>query len=103
MARTEFERPYIENESIWYHDSATRSFLRREGEILNTPQRMSNHKLVDAVTYCPNVDSPYTYEIIRRTKMDKQYDEAVDETAKCLVLKKACLQWGCHLGGYGLF
>ncbi len=99
---TEFEKPYTENKRIWKNDFVTRSYLREKGEYLNAPCKMSNGDLVTTVTFCAGVDSPYAYEIVRRTNMLNQYEKARGSAKKNLVLKKACLQWGHHLDGYGM-
>ena len=97
-----YQRPYTDNADIWKKDYVTRTYLREKGDALNAPSKMTKDALTDAVTYCAQIDNPYTHEIIKRNNMQKQYEEARGAAAKNLVLKKACLQWGYHLDGYGL-
>lgn len=94
---TETPAELILSEVNWRDDRVTRSFIKRRGDILMNPSKMSPFELSEATTYCRSVNNPYARELTVRAGMGEAYNKKRELNAKGKVLKEAASTFGISL------
>ena len=94
---TETPAELILSEVYWRDDRVTRSFIKRRGDLLMNPSKMSPFELSEATTYCRSVNNPYARELAVRAGMDEAYNKKRALNAKGKVLKEAASTFGISL------
>lgn len=51
----------------WKKDGLTANFVRENAAELLYPEKMTENRLCDAITYCISIDNPYSVELLTRT------------------------------------
>lgn len=85
------------SEVNWYNDGVTRRFIKRKGERLLNPSKMSPFELSEATTYCRSVNNPYAMELATRAGMGEAYSKRRTLAAKGKALKEAASIFGITL------
>lgn len=94
---TETHAELILSEVNWRDDGVTRSFIKRRGDLLMNPSKMSPFELSEATTYCRSVNNPYARELAVRAGMGEAYNKKRALNAKGKVLKEAASTFGISL------
>lgn len=94
---TETPAELILSEVNWRDDRVTRSFIKRRGDLLMNPSKMSPFELSEATTYCRSVNNPYARELTVRAGMGEAYNKKRELNAKGKVLKEAASTFGISL------
>lgn len=81
----------------WHDDGVTRSFIKRKGDILVNPSKMSPFELSEATTYCRSVNNPYARELAIRAGIGEAYNKKRELNAKGKILKEAASTFGISL------
>lgn len=94
---TEKPAELVLSEVNWHDDGVTRSFIKRRGDLLMYPSKMSPFKLSEATTYCRSVNNPYARELAVRAGMGEAYNKKRALATKGKVLKEAASTFGISL------
>lgn len=97
LCGTEKPAELVLSEVNWYNDLVTRRFIKRKGELLLNPSKMSPFELSEAATYCRSVNNPYAMELATRAGMGVAYSKRRTLTSKGKVLKEAASIFGITL------
>lgn len=94
---TEKPAELVLSEVNWHDDGVTRSFIKRKGDILVNPSKMSPFELSEATTYCRSVNNPYARELAIRAGIGEAYNKKRELNAKGKILKEAASTFGISL------
>lgn len=94
---TEIPAELILSEVNWRDDRVTRSFIKRRGDLLMTPSKMSPFELSEATTYCRSVNNPYARELAVRAGMGEAYNKKRALNTKGKLVKEAASTFGISL------
>jgi hypothetical protein len=94
---TEKPAELVLSEVNWHDDRVTRSFIKRRGDLLMNPSKMSPFELSEATTYCRSVNNPYARELAVRAGMGEAYNKKRALNTKGKLVKEAASTFGISL------
>lgn len=77
----------------WKKDGLTANFVRENAAELLYPEKMTEKRLCDAITYCISINNPYTVELLSRAGYLFWFNIAKTSKERMEILREAAMRY----------